>query len=309
MNSSAKSTNNWNGWVSHRRIKKGSHPLNDVVQGSIADLPDGGLVVVTQNGNVLIANPGGSERARVNLPSGSPYKTAPAVAADGSIYVAGEEHRLYALNSDGSLRWEFSQGGGAKFLAGVALAFYFATEPPHGPETAAEHGDEHGEDRKLVPIPLAELAAVTVVHRGSPRQFLRDGEQRWYLHGDGHCPGHSEAQGDEHAHAANPALAERIDQAFATFAYTRVERTVDSGQQPDRFGTSNPEMIIVLHRAGETLPFRRILVGDLAPDRLARYVLLQEELTTVTIPNYQIENLEELLDALDGSVSGTLASC
>lgn len=205
----------------------------------------------------------------------------------------------------------------ALLLAGVALATYFATVPPDGHGTSAEHGDEQSEERKLVPIPLAELAAVTIVQRGTPHQFLRDGDQRWYLHRAGHCVADSAAQADgqgddqseAHSHAADPALVERIDQAFATFAYTRIERTVDSGQQPDRFGTSNPEMIIVLHRTGEALPFRRILVGDLAPDTLARYVLLQEELTTVTIPNYQIVNLEELLAALEGAAAGAPGPC
>lgn len=202
-------------------------------------------------------------------------------------------------------------------LAGVALATYFAAVPANGPSTAAKPGKGHDLERRLVPIPMAEVAAVTVVHRGTPRYFLRDEEQRWYLHGEGrgdghgHClddvETHSEGHGEGHAHVADPVLVERIDEAFAMFGYTRIERTVDSGQRPDLFGTSNPEMIIVLHRAGEALPFRRILVGDVAPDSLARYVLLQEELSTVTIPNYQIENLEDLLSSFNES--GTPAPC
>lgn len=93
---------NWDGWVTEIRVEKGTHALEDVQLTSAAYLPDGGLVSIAQNGKVLIVNADGSERARVSL-SGGPYKTAAVISAeDGTIYVAGEAKRVYALNPDGS---------------------------------------------------------------------------------------------------------------------------------------------------------------------------------------------------------------
>src|SRR5690606_35672828 len=38
------------------------------------------------------------------------FLSSPAVSSDGTIYVGGEDHRLYALDPDGLLRWTFLAG-------------------------------------------------------------------------------------------------------------------------------------------------------------------------------------------------------
>src|SRR3990170_5875695 len=111
---------NPDGWVTERRIKKGTYTLADVQEAPAAFLPDGGFVSIARGGQVLIANADGSERVRVNL-SGGPFKTASVVAGvDGTIFVAGEAKLVYALNPNGQVRWVF-RGAREKFRAGISL--------------------------------------------------------------------------------------------------------------------------------------------------------------------------------------------
>lgn len=194
--------------------------------------------------------------------------------------------------------------------AGTAAALYFATVPEQGPSSAAGHDGDHGAQRRLVPLPMEEVTGITIVYGGEARQFLRDTQARWYLHvrGQDHGRGHDHhskstaGDGGEHAHVSDPELAERIDKAFAMLGVARIERIVDSGRVDNRFGAADPEMLIMLYRAGEPRPIRRILVGDVAPDSLGRYVLLQEARSMVIIPNYQILNLSALLAFVDPTV-------
>ncbi len=189
-------------------------------------------------------------------------------------------------------------------VAATAAAVYLATAPP--PHAPAHHGDAnlgHGALERLVPVPLEELSGITIHHRGEAREFLRDADGRWLLHGErpGHRyePGHhapgAAGDGGNHAHAPDPRQAGVIARAFAMFAVTRIERVVATDGAQQRFGTAVPEMLIMVFRAGDPRPLRRILVGDVAPDGLGRYVLLQDEGTTVIVPDYQIANLVSLL--------------
>ena len=110
----------WDGYVTQTRTQKAIHALKGVQTASAGVLPDGGLVSVTDIGEILITNADGSERARVSL-AGGPFMTASVVAdSTGFIHVVGEE-RIYALNSDGSIRWQFD-GAREEFLARATLA-------------------------------------------------------------------------------------------------------------------------------------------------------------------------------------------
>jgi outer membrane protein assembly factor BamB len=37
-------------------------------------------------------------------------ESSPAVGADGTIYVGSDDHNLYAINPDGSLKWRYDTG-------------------------------------------------------------------------------------------------------------------------------------------------------------------------------------------------------
>jgi outer membrane protein assembly factor BamB len=123
----------WDGWMTDRRIMKTSYLLAGSPSTPAVPLPDGGIISVAENGAVLILNADSSERVRATL-SGGPYKTAPAIGADGTIYLAGEDLAVIALYPDGSLRWNFEATGATKFLAGVTL----------GPDGTVYVADEGG---------------------------------------------------------------------------------------------------------------------------------------------------------------------
>jgi len=132
MNKSVKASD-WNGYVTDIRIMLSTYMLEGNQIAPAAFLPDGGFVSFSDNGKLLIVNADGTERARVTLPGGGVYSTAPAIGADGTIYIANQSLRIYALNPDGSTRWEFRTTGGNKFLGGVVLA-------PNGTVYAADDG-------------------------------------------------------------------------------------------------------------------------------------------------------------------------
>src|SRR3972149_3769930 len=132
MNKSVKASD-WNGYVTDIRIMLSTYMLEGNQIAPAAFLPDGGFVSFSDNGKLLIVNADGTERARVTLPGGGVYSTAPAIGAEGTIYIANQSLRIYALNPDGSTRWEFRTTGGNKFLGGVVLA-------PNGTVYAADDG-------------------------------------------------------------------------------------------------------------------------------------------------------------------------
>ena len=117
------------GWVTERRMLKGTYALGDVQNNPAVPLPDGGFVSLTDKGYVLITDANGSLLAQNQL-SGGPFKNASLVVTNGTIYVAGEAKTIHALNSDGSLRWTFG-GAREKFKGAVAFdpsGFVYASD-------------------------------------------------------------------------------------------------------------------------------------------------------------------------------------
>jgi outer membrane protein assembly factor BamB len=109
----------WNGWASGQRIEKGGPTFNNEASTPAVALPDGGFAVVGENGVVLIANAEGTERAQVTLGNGT-YDMTPLVGSDGTIYIANSSNQVYALNPDGSLRWQELVPGSQR-ITGVTL--------------------------------------------------------------------------------------------------------------------------------------------------------------------------------------------
>ena len=48
---------------------------------------------------------------RWDFRAGGDVESAPAIGDDGTIYVGSDDHKLYALGADGTLRWAFTTGG------------------------------------------------------------------------------------------------------------------------------------------------------------------------------------------------------
>jgi len=149
--------------------------------------------------------------------------------------------------------------------------------------------------RWLLPVPVDQLGAIEVAQAGTLHRFERDATGAWFYHGV-----HTGSEGT-HAHAADPAMAARIERAVAAFGRTRIERQFSLKTTAGDYGVTTPETLILLYRRHEPQPLVQYSVGDVAPDTLSRYVLAVGSSVVSTIPDYQIDNLLKLIEAVGGS--------
>lgn len=158
--------------------------------------------------------------------------------------------------------------------------------------------DEHGHivtpARMLLPVAVDQLSAVEVSIADVPHRFERDNAGAWFYH----AHANEAAENEPHEHVADPAQAALIDQALGVLGRTRIAREVGTGAQGENYGVTQPNMIISVFADGQTRPVGRYMVGDLEPDELRRYVLIFGAFSIVTIPNYQVENLRQLVAAV-----------
>ena len=161
---------------------------------------------------------------------------------------------------------------------------------------ASRPAGEHDE-RRLLTAPLAELGAIEIAESGRLHRFERDASGAWFYHG-----AHAAAT-PEHTHAPDPALAERIERAFAAFARTRVERVIPLGADGAAYGVASPSMLVLVYRPRETQPLAQYAIGAMAPDTVSRYVTMVGSRVVATIPNYQIDNLLALVQTAGGAAA------
>lgn len=107
------------GWMTERRRLLGEYSSDGAQQAPVLALADGGAFTVTENGRWYLVNADGSVRTTQSFDAGKPFRTQPTQGSDGSVYFAGEK-RVYALNPDGTLRWQYV--GSGKFKPGIARA-------------------------------------------------------------------------------------------------------------------------------------------------------------------------------------------
>ncbi|MBI3527131.1 MAG: DUF4340 domain-containing protein [Betaproteobacteria bacterium] len=165
------------------------------------------------------------------------------------------------------------------------------------PEDVAEHVAGAEGSRMLLPAAVADLGAIEIGHAGTLHRFERDATGAWFYHGV-----HANAQA-AHAHQTDPARAQTIDKAFAALGRTRMERQLKLDVQSGAYGLTAPQMIILVYGKDNPQPLAQYAVGDVAPDGLSRYVLRVGSASVVTIANYQITNLQNLIQAVGGSAA------
>lgn len=156
--------------------------------------------------------------------------------------------------------------------------------------TSAPEGGR--DERRLLPVEVAQLGAIEVMHKGTLHRFERDAVEDWFYHGI-----HTGSE-QQHGHNANPAAAAQIQQAFTGFDRTRMERQFPLNIEADEFQVTRPEIFIMVYRPKEVQPLARYAVGIVAPDGVSRYVLPVGSTHVVTIANYQIDNLLNLIQAV-----------
>jgi len=184
----------------------------------------------------------------------------------------------------------------AVWLLFVALAIAIVLiERQQRAVTSAEEGSRDA--RRLLPAELADLGAIEVMHKGTLHRFERDSAGAWFYHGI-----HTGSE-QQHAHNADPAVAAQIEKAFTGFGRTRMERQFPLNIQADEFQVTRPDIFIMVYRPKEMQPLARYAVGIVAPDGVSRYVLPVGSTYVVTIANYQIDNLLNLIRAV-GEKSG-----
>lgn len=145
------------------------------------------------------------------------------------------------------------------------------------------------DERMLLPASIMDIGAVEVVNKGALYRFERDAAGVWFYHGV-----HVESQA-RHEHKADPEGAARIDKAMTGFGRTRMERQFPLNVQADEFGVTRPETFIMVYAPGSPQPLARYAVGIVAPDGVSRYVLPVGKSHVVTIPNFHIDNLLNLI--------------
>jgi hypothetical protein len=152
------------------------------------------------------------------------------------------------------------------------------------------------DERMLIPVAIEEVGAIEVAHNGTLHRFERDTSGTWFYHGV-----HTGNE-QQHAHTSDPATAARIETALAGFGRARMERQFPLNVQNDEFGVTRPEIFIMVYRRGQTQPLSRFAVGTVAPDKFSRYVLPVGSTHVVTIPDFHIDNLLSLIQAVGGNV-------
>jgi hypothetical protein len=177
--------------------------------------------------------------------------------------------------------------GLAVLVATIAVIEYTDRRPTSGPV------DER-DARRLLSVPVEQLAAIEIADRGRLHRFERDTTGRWFYHGV-----HT-ATTTDHTHPADPVLAERIARALAAFGRTRIERQFPLDHGEDVYGVTAPDLVVLLYRPDQPQPFAQYAVGHVAPDTTSRYVTRVGSPMVMTIPAYQIDNLLGLIQAAGG---------
>lgn len=175
----------------------------------------------------------------------------------------------------------------ALLFAGVAAALAWVALPREAGQDSEMH---EASLEALYPVPLDALSAVEIVTGGRLHRFERDAAGNWFPHAHAHASGEA-----GHAHVADPAAAQRIGEALAMSARTRIERRLPfDPSKRATYGLAFPPLILILHAAGQNRPVLTVETGDLAPDTISRYALLPDRGMLVTIPDYQVSNLHAL---------------
>jgi len=159
----------------------------------------------------------------------------------------------------------------------------------------ATSGAVETDPRRLLPVPVEQLGAIEVADAGRLHRFERDANGTWFYHGF-----HTGAESG-HTHTADPALAARIERAFAAFGRTRIERQFALDRDGAAYGLATPEILVLVYRPQQAQPLAQYAVGHVAPDTASRYVTLVGSRVVTTIPTYQIDNLLALTRAANAS--------
>lgn len=145
------------------------------------------------------------------------------------------------------------------------------------------------EEPWLLPVEITQVGAIEIVNKGTLHRFERDSAGLWFYHGI-----HADTTA-EHGHVTDPVAADKINASLVGFSRARKERRFPLKVEADEFGVTRPEVFIMAYRLKDPQPLVRYAVGIVAPDNVSRYVLPVGSAEVVTIAEFHITNLLDLI--------------
>jgi hypothetical protein len=172
-------------------------------------------------------------------------------------------------------------------VAGLAAAIYVGERKRSASINAPIVKDE----KRLLPALIEDVSGIEIIANGAMHRFERDKQGVWFYHG-----AHDQAQAD-HGHKTDPALAAIIDKAFTTLGRARWERALPLAGS-EEFGVARPDYFVAIYLPNAVEPIARYAIGTTTPDKYGRYVMRVGADHVVTVAEYQISNLQTLIDTV-----------
>ena len=179
------------------------------------------------------------------------------------------------------------------FLVWVILAFLlvfiFLLGPAPDKQTRTHSHNLNPESKFLIPDKIHGMGAIEIIIDGNLYRYQRDNKMDWFYHDQNHM------ESDNHNHGTNKKQSDKIKYSLAGFGRTQKERSFTFDFRNDEYGVMKPKLYILIYEnPDDTKPSIKISVGDIAPDNLSRYVLVNSQI--YTIANFHIDNLLNLID-------------
>jgi hypothetical protein len=146
----------------------------------------------------------------------------------------------------------------------------------------------------LLPVSMAQVWAIEIVFAGKLTRFERDSAGNWFRH-----VGQHDHTAGSNVHVADPAQAHIIDTALGAFDAAAVETRVGPGDPSHlaRYGLSLPTLIVLFYARDSSTGLARLEFGA-RPDSLDRYARLAPDGAVVTVAEFEVRRLTELLKAV-----------
>jgi Domain of unknown function (DUF4340) len=146
----------------------------------------------------------------------------------------------------------------------------------------------------LLPVSMAQVWAIEIVSAGKLTRFERDGAGNWFKHLGQHI--HT---ADNAAHVAEAAQARVIETAFGALDGAAVETRIGTAEKPQlaRYGLALPTLMVLFYAHDSSTPLARLEFGG-AADGLDRYARLAPDGAVVTVAEFEVRHLTELLKAV-----------
>jgi Domain of unknown function (DUF4340) len=153
----------------------------------------------------------------------------------------------------------------------------------------------HSGTSLLLPVSIAQVWAVEILFAGKLSRFERDGAGNWFLH----VGQHSHA-GNTNAHVADPVQARAIGDVLQAFDQSTIEARIAHGANEaalQGFGLALPPLIVLLYARDSSAELARLEFGR-AADSFDRYARLAPDGDVVTVAEFEVRRLTELLKTL-----------